>query len=196
MSEEVTNQEASEEVPATPETEAEQTTEAPGRVPVRELQKERRERQKLEQQLAELQEAQEQARQAELSEVERLKEELAKTKEAAQAAEAARVLANQQSLVRTQASQAGFADVEDAITFVDFEALKGLEGNELSQAIGDEIARVAGEKPYLLAAAKEESQGRRSVGLAADRQGADEAPAQGEEALGGFVHSLLFGKQQ
>jgi hypothetical protein len=195
MSEEVTNEEASEEAPTTPETEAVEKSEAVDRVPVRELQKERRERQKLEQQLAELQQAQEQARQAELSEVERLKEELVKTQQAATAAEEARVLANQQSLVRTAASQGGFADAEDAITFVDFEALKGLEGNELSQAISDEVARVSSEKPYLLAA-KEEGQSRRSVGIASDREGADQAPAQGDDALGGFVHSLLFGKQQ
>jgi hypothetical protein len=194
MSEAVSNEAPVEEAAAVEAAEETTKTEQ-DRVPVRELQKERRERQKLEKQIADLTAAQEQARQAELSEVERLKEELAQQKNAAQAAEQARVLAEQQSLVRTAASQTGFADASDAITFVDFEALSGLTGAELSQAVQDEVSRVSSEKPYLLANAEQQDNNRRSVGMAADREGADAAPAQGEEALGGFVHGLLFGKK-
>jgi hypothetical protein len=192
---EVTNEAPVEEAAAVEEAATETKSEQAPQVPVRELQKERRERQKLEKQIAELTAAQEQARQAELSEVERLKEELTAQKQAAQAADDARVLAEQQSLVRTAASQTGFADVSDAITFVDFEALKGLNGAELSQAVQEEIDRVTSEKPYLLVNEQQEGASRRSVGMAADREGADAAPAEGEEALGGFVHSVLFGKK-
>jgi len=157
------------------------------------LQKERRERQNLEKKLATLQQQQEEARQAELTEVERLKEELENTKAQAAAAEQARVLSEQQSLVRAAAGSMAFADVNDAITFVNFETFEGLEGSELSQAISDEVSRVSQEKPYLLA--KTEEQHKRGVGIAADREGANEPAPEGEEALGGFVHNLLFGKQ-
>lgn len=161
-------------------------------VPVRELQKERRERQRLEKEIAQLQEQQEQARQAELSEVEKLREELAKTKAEADQALQARLLAEQQSLVRTAASQIGFADVNDAITFVNFETLHGLEGTELNQAIADEVQRVSDEKPYLLAASETS---KKSVGKASDREGAEQPPLNDEDAIGGFVHGLLFGKK-
>ena len=161
-------------------------------VPVRELQKERRERQRLEKEIAQLQEQQEQARQAELSEVEKLREELAKTKAEADQALQARLLAEQQSLVRTAASQIGFADVNDAITFVNFETLHGLEGAELNQAIADEVQRVSDEKPYLLAASETS---KKSVGKASDREGAEQPPLNDEDAIGGFVHGLLFGKK-
>lgn len=161
-------------------------------VPVRELQKERRERQRLEKEITQLQEQQEQARQAELSEVEKLREELAKTKAEADQALQARLLAEQQSLVRTAASQIGFADVNDAITFVNFETLNGLEGTELNQAIADEVQRVSDEKPYLLAASETS---KKSVGKASDREGAEQPPLNDEDAIGGFVHGLLFGKK-
>lgn len=166
-------------------------TDAPDRVPVRELQKERRERKKLEQQLEQLQAAQEEKRKAELSEVEALKEELEKTKQEAKAAENARVLSEQQSLVRTAAAQKGFADAADAITFVNFESLQGLSGQELTQAVADEITRISEEKPYLL----QKDEHKRSVGKAADREGADQPVPTGDDALGGFVQSLLFGKK-
>lgn len=162
-------------------------------VPVRELQKERRERQRLEQQIADLQKQQEEARQAELSEVEKLREQLNQTKQEADNALAAKTLAEQQSIVRTVASKVGFNDVNDAITFVNFETLKGLEGEELSQAIADEVQRVSEEKPYLLTAS--DTGNKRSVGKASDREGADQPPASGSDELGGFVHSLLFGKK-
>ncbi len=161
-------------------------------VPVRELQKERRERQKLEKQIADLQKQQEEVRQAELSEVEKLREQLEATKREAQEALAARSLAEQQSLVRSAASQAGFTDVSDAITFVNFETLNGLEGEELNQTVADEVQRVSEEKPYLLANTENN---KRSVGKASDREGADNPPLEGEDALGGFVHGLLFGKK-
>jgi hypothetical protein len=194
MSEEVTNENVADSTDeaATNQTEPE-TSEAP-KVPVRELQKERRERQKLEKELASLQAAQEEARQAELSEVDKLREELNQTKAAAEAAEQARVISEQQSLIRTEASANGFADVSDAITFVDFQALAGLEGSELSQAVKDEVNRVITEKPYLLKQA-EETNNRKSLGLAADRDGANEPPATGEDQVSGFVHGLLFGKK-
>lgn len=162
-------------------------------VPVREVQKERRERQKLEKQLKEMQAQQEEARQAELTEVERLKEELNNTRQQMQAAEQARVLSEQKSLIRTAASKAGYSDVEDAITFVDFASLDGLEGQELTAAVSEEVARVATAKPYLLQQ-QEEGANRKSVGRAADRDNANQPPAEGEEAISGFVHSLLFGK--
>jgi hypothetical protein len=158
----------------------------------RTLQKERRERQKLEKEIANLQKQQEEARQAELSEVEKLREQLEATKREAEAALSARSVAEQQSLVRTSASQAGFTDVGDAITFVNFETLSGLEGEELTQAVADEVQRVSEEKPYLLANTETN---RRSVGKASDREGAEEPPLEGEDALGGFVHNLLFGKK-
>ena len=194
MSEENANNEPTEAAGEAVETNEVETTETAPKVPVRELQKERRERQKLEKQIAELQAAQEEARQAELSEVEKLREELNKTKEAASAAEQARILSEQQSLVRTEASALGFADVSDAITFVDFQALAGLEGGDLTQAVKDEVTRVVSEKPYLLKQA-EESSSKKSVGLAADRDNADSPPATGDEQISGFVHGLLFGKK-
>jgi hypothetical protein len=160
-------------------------------VPVRELQKERRERQRLEKQLADFQKQQEEARQAELSEVDKLREQLEKTQQEAQAAHNARVLAEQQSLVRSAASKNGFADVNDAITFVNFETLTGLEGEELNQAVADEVLRVSEDKPYLLTTSEKKS----SVGKASDREGADNPPVNDEDALGGFVHGLLFGKK-
>lgn len=194
MSEENANENVADSVDeaATNQTEPE-TNEAP-KVPVRELQKERRERQKLEKQLADLQAAQEEARQAELSEVDKLREELNQTKAAAEAAEQARVLTEQQSLIRNEAATLGFADVGDAITFVDFQALAGLEGSDLTNAVKDEVTRVVSEKPYLLKQT-EEGASKKSVGLAADRDGANDPPAQGEDQVAGFVHSLLFGKK-
>jgi hypothetical protein len=193
MSEEVNNDSAVTEPADSPtEPAAAQEEQATNQVPVRELQKERRERQRLEKQIADLQQQQEEARQAELSEVERLREQLEQTKREAQEALGEKILAEQQSLVRTAAAQMGFADVTDAITFVKFEALAGLEGGELSQAVADEVQRVSEEKPYLLAASEAS---KRSVGKASDREGAEEPPLEGEDALGGFVHGLLFGKR-
>ena len=194
MSEENATNEPAEAAGEAVETNEVETNETAPKVPVRELQKERRERQKLEKQIADLQAAQEEARQAELSEVEKLREELNKTKEAAAAAEQARVLSEQQSLVRTEASVLGFADVSDAITFIDFQALAGLEGSDLNQAVKDEVQRVVAEKPYLLKQT-EESSNKKSVGLAADRDNADSPPANNEEQISGFVHGLLFGKK-
>lgn len=193
MSEENANIEPTEAAGEAVETNESETAEAP-KVPVRELQKERRERQKLEKEIADLQAAQEEARQAELSEVEKLREELAATKEAAAQAEQARIRSEQQSLIRTEASAVGFADVSDAITFIDFEAFAGLEGDELNQAVKDEVARIVSDKPYLLKQT-EESTSKKTVGLAADRDNADSPPVSGEDQVSGFVHGLLFGKK-
>lgn len=174
------------EVVETPEVTGEDKIE---RVPVRELQKERRERQKLEKQIADLTKKQDEARQAELSEVEKLREQLEETKQAAAKAEEARVVSEQKSLVRTEAQAHGFADVNDAITFVDFSALNGLEGPELTEAIADEIKRVSETKPYLLAGDKAQP----VTDGVTPRGGGDDAP-KGDD-MGGFVHNVLFGNR-
>ena len=194
MSEEVNNDkpvaEPAQNSEVTAEVESSETT--TNQVPVRELQKERRERQKLEKQIADLQKQQEEARQAELSEVEKLREQLEVTKREAESALQARALTEQKSLVRSAASQLGYTDVNDAITFVNFETLSGLEGEELNQAIADEVQRISEEKPYLLASTETSKS---SIGRASDREGADDPPLEGEDALGGFVHGLLFGRR-
>ena len=178
------------EAPEAPEPAASERT-----VPVREVQKERRERQKLEKQLAELQATQEQAAQAELSEVERLKNQLAETQQQAEAAEKARVRATQESLLRTAAQGAGFSDPQDALTFTDFSSLEGLEGESLTEAVSDEITRLASEKPYLVKQVEEEAASKpRSLGSAVNPDNAGDL-AEGPDAIGKFVHSALFGKK-